>query len=219
MKYIPLKKIFSLNGLLYIILDKSVVEKTPYNIVRLAEKLACAGADIFQLRFGESPDREFLKLATHLGKAVHARKKIFLVNNRADIAYLCGADGVHLGAEDIPVLQARKIIGKSKIVGKTVHSLDELKKFQKEEIDYLSVGPLFRTITKPHLVPLQHRELKEFLKRVRKPLFGIGGITLENLKYLCSVGIRNIALCHGIVLAQNPSKYTKVIKQCLKKAS
>ncbi|OPX29387.1 MAG: hypothetical protein B1H08_03960 [Candidatus Omnitrophica bacterium 4484_171] len=88
-------------GLIYVILDTETIDKYRLDIFKLAGKLSCTDVDIFQLRFKNGNDRKTLELATKLAGIIHKRKKIFIVNNRIDIASLAGADGIHLGKNDI----------------------------------------------------------------------------------------------------------------------
>jgi thiamine-phosphate pyrophosphorylase len=210
------KKKLRNGGLLYVILDEEIVKKANLDIFSLTENLSKWGVDFFQFRFKSLSDNVACRIATKLRKIIHKRKKIFLINNRVDISYLSGADGVHLGSQDLASCMARKILGREKIVGKTVHSLKELYEFEKEKIDYISVGPVFSTSLKPNLVPLKNK-VKEFVKEAKKPLFAIGGITLENVEELIKLGIRNIALCRGVILNKNMKEVVFGLKRCLEK--
>ena len=185
----------------------------------MADKLAASGVDIFQLRDKDLADAELLRTAEKLSKILHKGKKLLIINDRADIASLCGADGLHLGAKDLSPVKARKIMGPQAIIGKTVHSLAEVKAFSKEKIDYISIGPVFRTKTKPNLTPLTIKKLQSIARKSEKLTFAIGGISLYNINSLVKIGINNIAVCRGIILQKNFKSAIKKYKQCLKKAS
>ena len=202
-------------GLIYVILDKETIDKYKLDILKLVDKLSCTDVDIFQLRPGNESDRETLSIAIKLARIIYKRKKIFIVNNRTDIASLAGADGVHLGIDDIDTESARSILGSNKIIGRTIHSLDELKSLNKENIDYLSVGPVFITKTKPALRPINPGRLTRIINKANKPLFAIGGIKLKNVSSLVDKKIRNISLCRGIILEENMHKTVKELKKCL----
>ena len=212
-----MKKRPSANGLLYVILDKNVIEEANRDIFSLTDKLAYYGVDIFQLRANDIRDRLLLQLAVNLTKIIHKRKKIFIINNRADIAYLSKADGLHVGENDISPNEARKILGNKVIIGKTVHSFRELECFQKEKINYVSIGPVFKTKTKPALNALISEELKMMLMKTNKLTFAIGGINLYNMEPLLNNGIRNIAVCRGVILSRNLKTNINKYKKCLKK--
>ena len=175
--------------------------------------------DIFQFRFKDISDKKALGIAKRLAQIIHKNKKVFIVNDRADIAHLSGADGVHLGKEDISTSDARKIIGKDAIIGKTVHSLRELITFQKEKVDYISFGPVFKTPIKPHLTPMTKNKIKSILKKTTKSVFAIGGISQYNSGFLKDLGITNTVVCRAILTSKNPKKVAVDIKKCLKKAS
>ena len=214
-----MKKILSSNGLLYVIVDSSIVKKQRKNIFSLTAKLAKYDIDIFQFRFKGITDQETLDTAKRLSRIIHKNKKVFLINDRADIAQLSCADGVHLGKNDISVSSARKILGKKAIIGKTAHSPKELSAFQKEKVDYISFGPVFRTAIKPHLVPLSKNYIKNILDKARKSVFAIGGINQYNSGFLRSLGISNVVVCRAILNSKNPKKVITEIKKCLKKVS
>ena len=225
MKSMNWKRKSSKNGLLYVILDKEVIDKAGVNIFSLADKLARFGVDIFQLRTKGISDQEYLSRALGLSKIIRRRKKLFIVNDRADIALLSKASGLHLGKSDISPKQARKIVGKKAIIGKTIHSLEELKKLNDQEgrgkskVDYTSFGPVFKTKTKPNLKPLTSRKLKALLSKSKKLMFAIGGINQYNIESLLETGIKNVAICRGIILAKSLKISVKEYKKCLKKTS
>jgi thiamine-phosphate pyrophosphorylase len=210
---------FEISYGIYVILDTEVISKANLDIFRLTEKLTSYGVDVFQLRAKNICDKELLSIATKLAKIIHKRKRIFIVNDRADIAYLSGAHGLHLGKDDISPKEARKLLGRNKIIGKTTHSQKELNVFKREPLDYLSFGPVFKTKTKPALGALKKRELKNMLKNVNKPVFVIGGISLGNINRLGSLGIKNIAVCRDIILSKNYKNTIEEFKKCLKKLS
>jgi len=215
------KRKSSKNGLLYVILDKEVIDTAGINIFSLADKLAHFGVDIFQLRAKGISDKKYLSIAVKLSKIIRKRKKLFIVNDRADIVYLSKASGLHLGENDISLSQARKIVGKQAIIGKTIHSLRELENLKGKEakVDYISIGPAFKTKTKPDLRPLTSKKLKALISKGEKLMFAIGGINQYNIESLLESGIRNIAICRGIILAKNLKTRVKEYKKCLKRAS
>jgi len=200
-----------------VILDKDIIDKAGKDIFSLADKLCVYGADILQLRAKNTDGKELLSIAEKLAKIIHKHKKAFIVNDRADIALLSGAHGLHLGEKDIPVQQARKITGKKMLIGKTVHSLSELKRSLKEDIDYIGIGPAFRTKTKPQLTPLSLEALKTMAAKSKKLTFAIGGINLYNISSLAEHGINNAAVCRGVILSKNLKNCVKNYKRCLQK--
>ena len=174
--------------------------------------------DLFQLRAKETPPKKLLNIAGTLSEIIHKHKKIFIVNDSVEIAVSCGADGLHLGAEDIPVARAREIMA-DLIIGKTVHSLSELKQFKDEDLDYLSIGPVFKTKTKPELTALGPKKIKEISSYSDKLTFAIGGINLYNIGSLLESHMTNVAVTRDIILANDLENRVKNYKKCLKKAS
>ena len=207
------------SNLLYAILDTEVTIPHKIDIYAKADELAKYGVDYFQLRAENVEDGLYLKMAQKLRKILKKRKKVFIVNDRADIAYLSQADGLHLGETDIPVNDARKIIGKKKIIGKTCHSSRDTIRFQKEAVDYTSVGPLFKTPTKPLLNAIVPQEVRKMVSAAKKTIFAIGGINLYNMDSFAAYGITNIALCRALLLAPDPKSVIERVKRCLQKVS
>lgn len=204
---------------LYVIIDTAVSYENNLDIFAAADKLAKYGADIFQLRNKNICDKKILEIACKLKKIIGKRGKKIIINDRVDIAYLSDADGLHLGKNDISPCNARKILKKNKLIGKTAHSLKELEQFQKESIDYLGIGPVFETETKPELHPLQETQLKTMISVAQKAIFAIGGINLYNINSLCKLGIKNIAVSRGILLSKDFKSTVEEFKECLRKVS
>ena len=179
------------------------------------------GADMIQLRAKGIEDKELLAIAKTVRRLTAKYRKLFIMNDRADVAYLSNADGVHLGKEDINIKEARKILGADKIIGATSHNLKEALQAQKEGADYISVGPFYQTPTKPSLTPGGFNYLKDVVKHIRIPYFLIGGINTGNIrelkKYYCRLAKSplNIAVSSGILSQQDIAKAAKQIRKPL----
>lgn len=212
------KKILSRNGLIYIILDLEFMKGKNIKIINFLKNIVKSPADLFQLRTKHTTDIFFLSLAKKMAEIIHKEKKIFIINNRCDIASLVDA-GVHLGEDDLPTKFARKILPK-KILGRTIHSPRELKSHLKEDIDYFSIGPIFPSPLKPELSPLKKNVLKKLIELTSfKPTFAIGGINKTNIHQLLPLGTKNIALSSAVIASKNPYKKIEEIKKCLKRVS
>ena len=137
-----------------------------------------------------------------------------IVNDRADLAWLAEAHGVHLGQEDLPVEQARKILGIDKIIGLSSHNLHQALAAESSMADYVAIGPVFPTVTKENPDPLVSRkELEEVRKRVTKPLVAIGGITTENAGTLFELGIDSVAVIRDLFVSDDfPEKIQKFVR-------
>ena len=202
-------------GLLYVILDSQVIEENNLDIYKLAEELSLQEVDFFQFRFKNLSDKEAVEISFKLSKIFHKRKKVFIINDRPDIALVSGADGVHLGEKDFPINLARKVLKNKKIVGRTIHSYTEFLQVKDEKIDYLSVGPIFSTSLKPELTSISQEDIEKILKEAKKTVFAVGGINLKNLKKVLNMGFKNIALCQGLILSKNLEGTVKCFKEKL----
>ncbi|MCF7873697.1 MAG: thiamine phosphate synthase [Candidatus Omnitrophica bacterium] len=215
-----LKKKLSSNGLLYLILDKQAADKLNIGIVNLAKKLASSSLDLVQLRVKKNNDFEFLKLAKELSDLFKKNKKIFLVNDRVDIACLAKTDGLHLGKTDIPVAEAKRLLNKDKIIGRTIHHLKELESIDQNSVDYLALGPFYNSKTKQNnRPPLKNNEIKQITAKAKKVLFAIGGINRYNIGSVLKHKIKNVVVSSAILSSPNPFDEIKEIKKCLKKVS
>ncbi len=183
-----------------------------------AKMLFDAGVDCLQLREKKLPDREIFTLAERLAKIAHQREKIFIVNDRADIALACGADGVHLGQDDLPKLIAEKIINPNQIIGLSTHNIEQVEDAISLEPTYIAIGPAFKTATKP-TEPVAGLEFIESaiakLNAANIPEVAIGGINLDNIEKLLSIGVRRIAICSAILSSENPAEQTKKFQRLL----
>ncbi|MEW6026151.1 MAG: thiamine phosphate synthase [Planctomycetota bacterium] len=173
--------------------------------------------DAIQPRVEGLSDRNLLKQAIKLRKITRTHKVLLIINNRIDIALLSNADGVHLGEMDLSVRDARRILGPDKIIGATSHSIAEALDAQRAGADYISVGPMFPSPTKPYLKPTGFSYLKEVAKKIRIPYLAIGGITAANLPILLKAHKKlfktplKIAVSSGILNTNNIYKATKQI--------
>ncbi len=199
---------------LYLILDK---EACPTG--RILNKVLLSaikgGIDLVELRDKNSTTKDIVRYAEKLLKICRKNKVPFIINDRLDIALALDADGLHLGQDDMPVSVARKLFGKSKIIGLSCHSIADLKNAQKEDADYLGFGPVFRTKTKPKAVPLGITSLKMAYRLSKKPIFAIGGITNRKLDKLNKIAGLKIAVCRQICSSRNPRQATRKLKELI----
>ena len=141
--------------------------------------------------------------------------KLFIVNDRPDIALLSEADGVHLGQDDLSISRVRGLIGSKKIIGRSTHSLRELKDAQAQSADYVGIGPAFKTGTKAAYKALAPEVLKGMIKAAKCPYFVIGGINSKNIGKLIAAGAKAVAVYSAIIRAKAPAKATEDIWQKL----
>jgi thiamine-phosphate pyrophosphorylase len=157
-----------------------------------------AGVKVVQYRDKHASTRKMYEEAKTL-KAI-CQGVTFLINDRLDIALAVDADGVHLGCGDMPYQVARKLLGKNKIIGLTVHSVKEAKQAQQLGADYISVSPIFATKTKSNAgKPTGIRLIKEIRRRVSIPIIAIGGINLTNAKKVIAAGADGLCAISAVV--------------------
>jgi thiamine-phosphate pyrophosphorylase len=182
---------------LYPILDASL--ETFDTLTVDVRALARAGCRLFQLRAKELSSGEFLAWALAAGGAARELGIRMVVNDRVDIALLAGADGVHLGHEDLSPEAARKILGASAVIGLSTHDAEEARLAASAPVDYLAIGPIFETSTKlSGRSTLGVAGVRAVRAVVEKPLVAIGGITLSTAPSLFEAGIDGVAVISAL---------------------
>ncbi len=182
---------------------------TPGEVVRLTREILRGGCRLIELREKTLCAAEFLALARELRALTRKAHAALIVNDRADIAKSSGADGVHLGLDDLPIEDARRILGPSKLVGLTAHSLAELRDAESRGADYIGVGTMFKSPTKPDLLVKGPRELIPAAAKCTVPCYAIGGVTRTNIAQLLKLGATRVALGSAITSARNAAAETR----------
>ncbi len=187
-------------------------------LLNLVEKAVDSGVTLVQLRAKELQTREFLQLALQTAKLLKEKSIPLIINDRIDIALACGAEGVHLGQDDIPLPYARKILGKKKRIGISVNTVNEAEEAEKGGADYLGVGPAYYTPSKRDLKAiLGPSGLKAIRKKVKIPILAIGGINAENAREVISCGVDGIAVISALMGAEDIAKATRELLQKINK--
>jgi len=199
-------------GRLCVITDTSIQSR--YTHVDIAEMAVKGGADMVQFRDKELPTAEMINTAKFIASICRKKNVTFIVNDRIDVALSSDADGVHLGINDIPVAEARKLLGYDKIIGGTAHSLDEALYAEQQEADYIGYGHIYPTYSKfkPEN-PKGISGLKEILENIKTPIIAVGGIDLDNSRDIISAGCYGIAVIGSVVRAENPEKAVKQLRR------
>ena len=191
---------------LYAILDDSLIASDePARWVALAASLAESGCQLMQVRAKHADSRTQLEIAIQLARSLDSARVRLIVNDRADIALLAGAGGVHVGQHDLEVAQARAICGAPLWVGVSTHTLDQVRAADQTSADYIAFGPIFSTTTKlkpDALVGI--KGLRAARAATRKPLVAIGGITLERARDVYRAGANSLAVVSDLLRATNP---------------
>ena len=188
---------------LYAILDPDVATVP---VPQLAEELAAAGVELIQLRDKRSPARKIYAETKELVGILSPRGVRFILNDRPDIAAMAGASGVHVGQEDLPVEEARKLCPAPLWVGVSTHNLEQLREAARTSADYIAVGPIFPTVTKENPDPVVGIEFLRAARAVtQKPLVAIGGITLESAAEVYAAGADSLAVIRDLIAAGDPA--------------
>jgi len=171
-----------------------------------AELLAQSGVKLIQYRNKQISSRRLFEISRELISLLGSHGVRYVVNDRADVAGLCGAGGVHLGQEDLPVATARQLCGAPCWVGVSTHTLEQVRAAAETSADYVAIGPIFETSTKERPDPIVGLELiREARPLTRKPLVAIGGITLEHAPEVYRAGADSIAIARDLLCASDPS--------------
>ncbi len=160
------------------------------------------GVDVVQLRMKDAPDDEVVAAGRELRRLCDAHGALLIVNDRPDLAVACGAEGVHVGQDDMPVAEARRVVGPERIVGLSTHAPAEIA--AAEGADYIGVGPVFETPTKPGRPPVGLELVREAARSARVPWFAIGGIDATSVDEVVAAGATRIAVLRAIVDAPDP---------------
>jgi thiamine-phosphate pyrophosphorylase len=171
---------------------------------RIVELLCAGGATLVQMREKRLPDRELLAEARAAARIAREAGARLVVNDRADVAALCGADGVHVGTEDLPPREARLILGPGMIVGCSTHGVEEAVAAAKLPVDYVAIGPVFATAhSSTPREPLGLETVERAARAISLPLVAIGGIDLRNAGEVLSAGARAVAVIGDLMTARD----------------
>ena len=193
---------------LYAILDASpeFAAESALNIPEIADRLVEAGVELLQYRDKHGSAGRILDSSQALAARFVPKGVRVIVNDRADIAAMAGAAGVHVGQEDLPVDEARKICGAPLWVGVSTHTLEQLRAAEATSADYIAVGPIFPTGTKANPDPVVGLEFLRAARQItRKPLVAIGGITVESASEVYRAGADSIAVIRDLMAARDPA--------------
>lgn len=176
---------------------------------------AAGGASIFQLREKSMPDRELISRAKQVRIWTRKANSLFIVNDRPDIARLVEADGVHLGQDDLPVREARRILGPDAIVGVSTHSLPQVRQAILDGADYLGVGPTFPSTTKSFETLAGLEFVREAFSATSLPAFALGGISPENIAQAIKAGANRVAVSAAVAAADEPRDAVRLLMDSL----
>lgn len=176
-----------------------------------------AGVDVVQLREKDLEARPLLAYAAVIRRRTEEFGALFLVNDRVDVALAAGADGVHLGQRDLPADEARRQLGPSPLIGMSTHAPAEVLGAP-PEADYLAVGPVHATPTKPGRPAVGHELVRFAAERAARPLFAIGGIDARTLPGVLAAGATRVAVVRAITEAADPGAAARELSRLLRMA-
>jgi thiamine-phosphate pyrophosphorylase len=197
---------------LYVITDRRTAGGRP--LVEVVQAAINGGATVIQLRLKESSTREMLSLGRQLHELTRRVGLPLIVDDRVDVALALQAEGVHLGQEDMPAEVARRLIGPDRILGVSARSVAEAKEAEAAGADYLGVGDIFGTTSKPDAgAPIGLERFAEIVSSVSIPVVGIGGITLENAALVMQSGAAGVAVISAVIGAPDPEAAARRLRQ------
>jgi thiamine-phosphate pyrophosphorylase len=204
---------------LYGFVDTAYIEELdPGNVAR---DLIAGGVDIIQVRAKEQSHADRVALALKVVSAAFQYKVPVIINDDIEAAFETGADGVHLGQEDwaaIPREERAERLANMRIVGLSTHSLEQALAAERDGADYLGVGPVFPTATKPGVKPVGVELVREVAARVKTPFFAIGGITLDNIGEVLEAGATRVAVVSAILKVPDKTEAATAFKRRLERS-
>jgi thiamine-phosphate pyrophosphorylase len=192
-------------------------DELPDRVVELAEAALRGGADILQLRHKQIARGELLALARRIREITARSRALFVVNDHVDIAILSGADGVHLGPDDLSIASARRVSGDRLLIGVSAASLETARAAIVEGADYLGSGPAFATPIKSekHVIGPEGVAAITAAAGSKVPVFAIGGIDESNVAQLTAVGLRRACVIRAVADAADPEQVARHLRAML----
>jgi len=194
---------------LYLVCDSKPGGRELTGVLRAA---IAGGVDIVQLRDKRLSDEELTAVTRAAGALCGDRGVLLIVNDRPHVAVDAGANGVHVGQEDMPVEQARRVLGPDMLIGLSTHSPAELQAADPELVDYIGVGPVHVTPTKPGRPAVGLELVRHAAAHARVPFFAIGGIDHRNLPEAIAAGARRVAVVRAIANAAEPEQAARALR-------
>ncbi len=199
---------------LYFITDSTGYTEEEF-LYRVEQALK-GGATLLQLREKNKSTREYIRLAEKVHAIARRYNVPLIIDDRVDVALAVDAEGVHVGAEDMPIATARRLMGDSKIVGATAKTVPWAKDAYEQGADYLGVGAIYPTTTKVKTVLTSTDTLRDICNAVPIPVNAIGGLKEDNMDVLSGIPIAGICVVSAIMKAEDPKKAAETLKTRVK---
>jgi thiamine-phosphate pyrophosphorylase len=193
-----------------------ITDSTPYEEDEFLERVKKAlqgGATLLQLREKKKSTKDYIHLAQEVHRIAREYQVPLIIDDRVDVALAVGAEGVHVGTEDMPVALARKLMGEDKIVGATAKTVERALESEQAGADYLGVGAIYPTTTKVKTILTSTKTLEEICQAVSIPVNAIGGLNKDNLEVLRGIPIAGICAVSAIMKAEDPCRSAGELKQ------
>lgn len=191
------------------IVDVDVAARAGFAPIDVVQAFLDGGARFLQLRAKQLSGAAFLETAAAVVAAGHAAGAIVVVNDRTDIAKLAGADGVHLGQEDLAPAAARAILGPDAVVGLSTHTGEQIERARAQPISYVAIGPVFGTATKATGYEAVGLAMVARAAAIGRPVVAIGGITLESAASVIAAGAASVAVIGDLMTGRDPAGRTR----------
>lgn len=188
------------------------------DLIEVMEEAILGGVDIIQLRDKTSSKRDILTKAKRLRELTKKHDVLFIVNDHIDVALAVDADGIHIGQDDLPLAEARHIMGPDKIIGISTHRIEEARAAEAGGADYIGVGPIFHTKSKVDVVdPVTTAYIGQVAAEINIPFVAIGGIKLHNVDQVLEAGATSVCMISEIVGAEDVKDVCQQFKRILAK--
>ena len=178
-------------------------------LLSVVEASLQGGLSIVQYREKSADDMTRLQIAQQLKALCQQYGALFIINDRVDLALAVDADGVHLGQQDLPIATARQLLGSHYIIGRSTTNPQEMQRAIAEGADYIGVGPVYATPTKPGKAPAGLEYVRHAAAHAKVPWFAIGGIDTNNLHEVLDAGAERVAVVRAIMSAEQPTLITQ----------
>lgn len=199
-------------ALLYLVVEAAPGGRTADGLV---DEALAGGVDVVQLREKAAGEDAVVAAGRRMGELCRRHGALLIVNDRPDLALACGADGVHVGQEDAAVEEARRLVGPDLLVGVSTHSGAQIAAARASSADYLGVGPVHATATKPDVRPVGLGLVRHAAAHAGNPFFAIGGIDTANVEEAAAAGAERVAVVRAIRDADDPRAAATALRAAL----